>query len=135
MKKKIHEIKKNYHESEVSSTWILANEAIGYISYICLFGGPIGICLGSIGVVGTSIVSYQQFKKDCTEYFEEYKGEDINVFNVGKGFTKQVQFFQALTLCLFCHSRHNGFLPILKNTEDKTPIGRKKVYKWIFIWF
>ena len=71
--KKIHEIKKNYHESEVSSTWILANEAIGYISYICLFGGPIGICLGSIGVVGTSIVSYQQFKKDCTEYFEEYK--------------------------------------------------------------
>ena len=49
------------------------NAQASLLSYICLFGGPIGICLGSIGVVSTSIISYQQFKKDCTEYFEEYK--------------------------------------------------------------
>ena len=88
--------------------------------------------IGVFTILFILFVVIVQFPFYLIEYFEEYKGEDINVFNVGKGFTKQVQFFQALTLCLFCHSRHNGFLPILKNTEDKTPIGRKKVYKWIF---
>lgn len=69
----VNEIRKDYHEKEVNSTWIVANEVVGGISYICMFGGPIGIAIGGAGLVGTSYVSYKQFKKDCTEYFEQYK--------------------------------------------------------------
>ena len=31
------------------------------------------MAIGAAGVVGTSYVSYKQFKADCTEYFEQYK--------------------------------------------------------------
>jgi predicted GTPase len=69
----VNEIRKDYHEKEVNSTWIVANEIVGGISYVCMFGGPIGLALGGAGVIGTSYISYNQFKKDCTEYFEQYK--------------------------------------------------------------
>ena len=103
--KLLKEIQKSYHESEVSNTWILANEAAGYISYIFLFGGPIAICLGSIGLVGTSIVSYQQFKADCTEYFEEYKkhfeeNKYLSLFNFITSTLMGIQFFENYVLKL-----------------------------------
>ena len=66
-------IEKDINANEVNSTWILANEAAGYMSYICLFGGPVLLPIGIIGMAGTSYVSYKQFKKDCTEYLEQYK--------------------------------------------------------------
>ena len=93
----------------------------------------------TIGVFTTLFILFVvivQFPFYLIEYFEEYKKEDknisINFFNVGKGFTKQIHFFQALTLCLFCNSRHNGFLPVYNNYDDKTLKGKKKLYKWIF---
>lgn len=67
------EIKKDYNANEVGSGWIIANEVAGTVSYACLFGGPVLMAIGAIGLTATSIVSYQQFKKDCTEYFEQYK--------------------------------------------------------------
>jgi hypothetical protein len=69
----VKEIRNNYHETEVNSAWILTNEAVGVVSFACLFGGPIALTIGGAGLIGTSYVSYKQFKKDCTEYFEQYK--------------------------------------------------------------
>ena len=66
-------IEKDIYANEVNSTWIFANEAAGFVSYLCLFGGPVLFPIGLIGVAGTSYVSYQQFKTDCTEYLEQYK--------------------------------------------------------------
>ena len=71
--KLVNEVQKDCIANEVSSSWIVANEVAGYVSYICLFGGPVLLPIGAIGVVGTSYVSYKQFEKDCTEYFEQYK--------------------------------------------------------------
>ena len=68
-----NEIIKDYKANEVHSGWILANEAFGGVSFICLFGGPVLMSLGAIGLSASSIASYNQFKKDCTEYFEQYK--------------------------------------------------------------
>ena len=39
----VKEIKQNYNETEVNSFWIFTNEAVGVISFACLFGGPIDI--------------------------------------------------------------------------------------------
>ena len=75
MKKKglVNEIKKDYSANEVNSTWIVSNEIAGLVSFSFLFGGPILMTVGAIGVAGTSYISYKQFKTDCTEYFEQYK--------------------------------------------------------------
>jgi len=69
----MNQIKKDYNENEVNSTWIISNEVIGAVSFAFLFGGPVLFSIGAIGVVGTSYISYNLFKKDCTEYFEQYK--------------------------------------------------------------
>jgi len=68
----VQEIRDGYHKSEVNSGFIIANEAIGYASYALLFN-PVTFALGGVGMVGSSYISYSQFKKDCTEYFEQYK--------------------------------------------------------------
>ena len=101
----LNEIKKDVNESEVSNTWILANEAIGYISYICLFGGPVGIVLGGIGIIGTSYVSYNQFKKDCTEYFEQYKkhfeeNKYFSLYNFITSIIMGIQYFENYVINL-----------------------------------
>ena len=95
----VNEIRNNYHEREVSSTWIFTNEAVGTISYACLFGGPIGIAIGGAGLIGTSYVSYMQFKKDCTEYFENYKksyeeNKYYSLLNFIISIQKGIEFFR-----------------------------------------
>ena len=69
----VNEIKKDYNANEVNSTWIVSNEIAGLVCFSFLFGGPVLMAIGAAGVVGTSYVSYKQFKADCTEYFEQYK--------------------------------------------------------------
>jgi len=69
----INEITKDIKEAEVSSGWILANGVVNCASVLCLFGGPVSVTIGGVGIVGTQIISYQQYKKDCTEIFEQYK--------------------------------------------------------------
>ena len=71
-KNTVEEIRDGYHKSEVNSGYIIANEAAGYASYALLFN-PVTFVFGGIGLFGTSYISYNQFKKDCTEYFEQYK--------------------------------------------------------------
>ena len=71
-KNTVEEIRDGYHKKEVNSGYIVANEAAGYASYALLFN-PITFVFGGIGIFGTSYISYKQFKKDCTEYFEQYK--------------------------------------------------------------
>lgn len=95
----VNEIRKDYHENEVKSTWIVANEIAGGISYICMFGGPMGIVLGGAGVIGSSYISYKQFKKDCTEYFEQYKKhyEDFKYYSLLNfiiSIQKGIEFFK-----------------------------------------
>jgi len=95
----VNEIRKNYHKTEVNSTWIFTNEVMGIISYACLFGGPIGLTLGGAGLIGTSYVSYQQFKKDCTEYFEQYKkcyeeNKYYSLLNFIISIQKGIEFFR-----------------------------------------
>ena len=68
----VQEIRDGYHKSEVNSGFIIANEVVGYASYAFLFN-PVTFVLGGVGLVGSSYISYNQFKKDCTEYFEQYK--------------------------------------------------------------
>ena len=68
----VQEIRDGYHKSEVNSGFIIANEVVGYASYALLFN-PVTFVLGGVGLVGSSYISYNQFKKDCTEYFEQYK--------------------------------------------------------------
>lgn len=98
-KKLLNEIRRDYHENEVKSTWIFANELVGEISYICLFGGPIAITIGGLGIVGTSFISYKQFKKDCTEYFEQYKqhyeeNKYYSLLNFVISIQKGIEFFR-----------------------------------------
>ena len=69
----MNQIKKDYNENEVNSTWIISNELVGIASFALLFGGPVLFSIGAVGVIGTSYISYNLFKKDCTEYFEQYK--------------------------------------------------------------
>ena len=99
-KELIKEIRKDYHETEVSSAAIVANEVIGVVSYICLFGGPIGMTIGGVGIVGTSYISFNQFKKDCTEYFEQYKkhyeeNKYLSLLNYVVSVQKGIQYFKA----------------------------------------
>ena len=69
----INEIKQDYYKKETKSKWIVANEIAGYASNLLFLGGPIGWCLGGVGLIGTSYISYNQFSKDCTEYYKQYK--------------------------------------------------------------
>ena len=99
-KELIKEIRKDYHETEVSSAAIVANEVIGVVSYICLFGGPIGMTIGGVGIVGTSYISFNQFKKDCTEYFEQYKkhyeeNKYLSLLNYVVSVQKGIQYFKT----------------------------------------
>ena len=71
--KEIKEISKDIRENEVSSGWILANGIVNYVSVLCLFGGPVAVALGGVGIIGTQYISYKQYEKDCNEIFEQYK--------------------------------------------------------------
>jgi hypothetical protein len=95
----VKEIRNNYHETEVNSAWILTNEAVGVVSFACLFGGPIALTIGGAGLIGTSYVSYKQFKKDCTEYFEQYKkcyeeNKYYSLLNFIISIQKGIEFFR-----------------------------------------
>ena len=68
----VENIRDGYHKTEVNTGLIFANEVVGYSSYALLFN-PITFAIGGVGLVGSSYISYKQFKKDCTEYFEHYK--------------------------------------------------------------
>ena len=69
----IKDIRKEYNANEVSSGWIIGNEVVGAICFGCLFGGPILLPIGAVGLAGSSYISFKTFKDDCTEYFEQYK--------------------------------------------------------------
>ena len=95
----VNEIRKNYHETEVNSTWIFTNEFVGTISFACLFGGPLSIAIGGAGFIGTSYISYKQFEKDCTEYFEAYKksfeeNKYYSLLNFIFSIQKGIEFFK-----------------------------------------
>ena len=82
----INEISKDIREKEVSSGWILANGVVNYASVMCLFGGPISAVIGGVGIVGTQYISYQQYKEDCLQIFEQYrthfeKNKYLSLFN------------------------------------------------------
>ena len=95
----VNEIRNNYNKTEVNSTWIFTNEFVGGISFACLFGGPLAIAIGGAGLIGTSYVSYKQFKKDCTEYFEQYKksyeeNKYYSLLNFIASIQKGIEFFK-----------------------------------------
>jgi hypothetical protein len=69
----IKDIRKEYNANEVNSGWIIGNEVVGAICFGCLFGGPILLPIGAVGLAGSSYISFKTFKDDCTEYFEQYK--------------------------------------------------------------
>ena len=103
--KLMKEIKKDYNANEVNSTWIIANEVVGLISYGCLFGGPILMPIGAIGLAGTSYISYKQFKSDCTEYFEQYKAhyeeyKYYSLYNFINCVLLGIEYFENYLICL-----------------------------------
>ena len=74
-----------------------------------------------------------QFPFYFIEYLDkEYKAEDknthVNIYNVERGFTEQLQFLQAFALFFFCFTGHNGLLPALEHLENPTPARRAKLY-------
>lgn len=79
------------------------------------------------------IVVLVQFPFYFMEYLDkEYKADDknthINIYNVERGFTNQLQFLQAFALFFFCFTGHNGLLPALEHLENPTPARRAKLY-------
>ena len=61
-------------------------------------------------------------------YIKDDESTHVNIYNVKKGFTKQVQFFQCFALFFFCFTGHNGLLPALEHLENPTPKRRAKLY-------
>jgi amino acid permease len=79
------------------------------------------------------LVVLVQFPFYFIEYLDkEYKKDDdsthINIYDVGKGFTKQIQFLQSFALFFFCFTGHNGLLPALEHLENPSPPRRAKLY-------
>ena len=90
----------------------------------------------TIGVFTTLfilLVVLVQFPFYFIEYLDkEYKKDDdsthVNIYDVGKGFTKQIQFLQSFALFFFCFTGHNGLLPALEHLENPSPPRRAKLY-------
>lgn len=90
----------------------------------------------TIGVFTTLfifLVVLVQFPFYFIEYLDkEYKPEDksthVNIYNVERGFTEQIQFLQAFALFFFCFTGHNGLLPALEHLENPSPARRAKLY-------
>ena len=90
----------------------------------------------TIGVFTTLfilLVVLVQFPFYFIEYLDnEYKADDksthINIYNVERGFTKQIQFLQSFALFFFCFTGHNGLLPAIEHMQDPTPARRAKLY-------
>ena len=61
-------------------------------------------------------------------YDENNEDTHINIYNVERGFTKQIQFLQCFALFFFCFTGHNGLLPALEHLENPTPKRRAKLY-------
>ena len=79
------------------------------------------------------LVVLVQFPFYFMEYLNnEYKSDDesthINIYNVERGFTKQLLFLQSFALFFFCFTGHNGLLPAIENMENPTPARRAKLY-------
>jgi len=113
-----NEINKDCIANEVSSSWIFANEAVGYVSFICLFGGPVLMPIGAIGTIATSVTSYQQFKTDCKEYFEQYKKhfEDYkyySLFNFINSIIYGIEYFENYIM-----SFENKAAPSVTNVRE-----------------
>lgn len=84
----VKEIRQNYNETEVNSFWIFTNEAVGVISFVCLFGGPIALTIGGAGLIGTSYVSYKQFQKGIVffrKYLEDLKNDNNQIIDLQAG--------------------------------------------------
>jgi len=62
------------------------------------------------------------------EYKEDKEDTHVNIYNVEKGFTKQIQFLQAFALFFFCFTGHNGLLPALEHLDRPTPKRRASLY-------
>ena len=120
--KLMNEIKKDYNANEVNSTWIVANEVVGLISYGCLFGGPILMPIGAIGLAGTSYISYKQFKSDCTEYFEQYKAhyeeyKYYSLYNFINCVLLGIEYFENYLICLEDKAAPNA-IEVIQNHKN-----------------
>ena len=74
-----------------------------------------------------------QFPFYFIEYLDnEYKADDesthVNIYNIGKGFSKQLYFLQSFAFFFFCFTGHNGLLPAIENMENPTSSRREKLY-------
>ena len=79
------------------------------------------------------LVVLVQFPFYFIDYLDNrYKKDDdsthVNIYNVERGFTKQLQFLQCFALFFFCFTGHNGLLPALEHLENPTPKRRAKLY-------
>ena len=124
-----------------SEVWVkvVVNFGIGILIIfpLCLVTDMKKLNISStIGVFTTLfilLVVLVQFPFYFIEYLEnEYKSDDdhthINIYNVERGFTKQIQFLQAFALFFFCFTGHNGLLPALEHLEIPSPPRRAKLY-------
>ena len=101
--KEMSEISKDIKNNEVSSGWILVNGVVNYVSVLCLFGGPVSMAIGGAGIIGTQIVSFQQYKKDCFQFFEQYKkhfeeNKYLSLFNFITSLLLGIQYIENYIL-------------------------------------
>ena len=106
----VAEIKDGYHQNEVKPGYIVANEVVGVVSYFLLLN-PFTFVIGGTGLVGSSYISYKQFKKDCTEYFEQYKKHYEEY--------KYRSLYDCINSLIFSMDYFEKYLNNLKNEEDK----------------
>lgn len=64
-------------------------------------------------------------------YFTRYNNiNDLNVYHIERGFTKQGKFFQSFSIFCYCFSGHNGFIPAIDNIKgNKSKIINRKSFK------
>ena len=101
--KEMNEISRDIKNNEVSSGWILVNGVVNYVSVLCPFGGPVSMALGGAGIIGTQIVSFQQYKRDCTQFFEQYKkhfeeNKYLSLFNFITSLLLGIQYIENYIL-------------------------------------
>ena len=54
---------------------------------------------------------------------------DLNLYHIERGFTKQGKFFQSFSIFCYCFSGHNGFIPAIYNIKgNKSKIINKKSF-------
>lgn len=66
------------------------------------------------------VCSFQTIFYFINYYFNEYKEDNLNIFNIGIGFTNKLKFFQTLGIFFYCFSGQNHLIPAL--LRDKKEI-------------